>query len=368
MNTIRDFATWRLIIWSVMFIGIVLFFSCGGDDEPKSDITLSDLDNRLDDIEDEIATLRNDVAKGNIQLIEGAKPIDPREPTEVIQDLTGGLPPTGEPTGEPVNTPVQGVPVFGEGRIVFTLHGNDGADDGIYIMGSNGAGKSAVVLPEVSFRAPALSPDGQHIAYAAGHPLAIYIRHIESGREFHLTEDDGFNPAWSPDGRQIAYDDGSNLYISTVDMASPQVVKITHDGNFNTMPTWSPDGRQIAFASILDGNYNIFTIDVDGRNRIRLTNNPSDDEHPDWSPDGQQIAFMSHRHGTWDIFVVHTRTFVETQLTDSQGDYREPSWSPDGGKIAFSEEAEGEIYTIDADGTDLTNITNSAEYEGSPNW
>ena len=32
MNAIRDFATWRLIIWSVMFIGIVLFFSCGGDD------------------------------------------------------------------------------------------------------------------------------------------------------------------------------------------------------------------------------------------------------------------------------------------------------------------------------------------------
>ena len=356
----------RLLLVVACIVISLMFGGCGGDDEPKSDITLSDLDNRLDDIEDEIATLRDDVAKGNIQLIEGAKPIDPREPTEVIQDLTGGLPPTGEPTGEPVNTPVQGVPVFGEGRIVFTLHGNDGADNGIYIMGSNGAGKSAVVLPEVSFRTPALSPDGQHIAYAAGHPLAIYIRHIESGREFHLTEDDGLNPAWSPDGRQIAYDDGSNLYISTVDMASPQVVKITHDGNFNTNPTWSPNGRQIAFDSILDGDYNIFAINADGTNRIRLTNHPADDERPDWSPNGEYIAFMSHRHGTWDIYIVNTRTFVDTQLTDSHGNYQDPSWSPDGTKIALSND--GDIYTINADGTDLMNITNSPDHEDSADW
>ena len=33
MNTFSDFAAWRLIIWSVMFIGIVLFFSCGNDDD-----------------------------------------------------------------------------------------------------------------------------------------------------------------------------------------------------------------------------------------------------------------------------------------------------------------------------------------------
>ena len=90
------------------------------------------------------------------------------------------------------------------------------------------------------------------------------------------------------------------------------------------MPTWSPDGRQIAFASILDGNYNIFAINVDGTNRIRLTNNPADDERPDWSPDGRQIA--------------------------------------------IADNGEGEIYVINADGTGLTNITNSPDYETSPDW
>ena len=33
MKTFRNLATWRLIIWSVLFIGTVLFFGCGNDDD-----------------------------------------------------------------------------------------------------------------------------------------------------------------------------------------------------------------------------------------------------------------------------------------------------------------------------------------------
>ena len=33
MKTFRNLATWRLIIWSVLFIAIVLFFGCGNDDD-----------------------------------------------------------------------------------------------------------------------------------------------------------------------------------------------------------------------------------------------------------------------------------------------------------------------------------------------
>ena len=357
----------RLIV--VIFTISIVLCSCGSDD-PAPDITLSDLDKRLDDIEDEIDTLRQDVAQGNIKVVEGAKPIDFRDETEIIQDQTGGVPPTGEPTGEPVADPIQGVPAFGEGRIVFKM------SEEIYIMGSNGAGKTEILLADFHIRSPALSPDGERIAYTAsndpggGDRHLLYIRHIETGNEFRLiSEDNAYHPAWSADGEQIAYDDGGDLYISSVDMANPQVFKITHGGSHHTNPTWSPDGRQIAFASNLDGNWNIFAINVDGTNRVRLTNDPADDERPDWSPDGRHIAFMTHRHGTWDIYIVNTRTFVETQLTESDGNYQKPSWSPDGEKIAFSEEAEGEIYVIDADGTDLTNITNSPDHhEGSADW
>ena len=353
----------------IVFVVIlaIVFYGCGGDDEPKPDITLADLDKRLDDIEDEIDTLRQDVAQGNIKVIEGAKPIDFRDETEIIQDQTGGVPSTGEPTGELVADPIQGVPAFGEGRIVFKM------SEEIYIMGSNGAGRSEILLADFHIRSPALSPDGERIAYTAsndpggGDRHLLYIRHIETGNGFRvMSEDNAYNPAWSHTGEQIAYDDGSDLYVSSVDMANPQVFKITHGGSHHTNPTWSPDGRQIAFASTLDGTWNIFAINVDGTNRIRLTNDPADDERPDWSPDGRHIAFMTHRHGTWDIYRVNTRTFVETQLTDSRGNYQDPSWSPDSTKIALSND--GDIYTINADGTDLMNITNSPDHEDSADW
>ncbi|MDE0042086.1 MAG: DPP IV N-terminal domain-containing protein [Candidatus Poribacteria bacterium] len=363
----------------VVFVAIlaIVFYGCG-DDEPapspditglKSDITAleADLDKKFEALQADIKGLQTSVAQDTSPpVIEGAKPIDFRDDTEIIQDQTGGLPPSGKPVGEPS----QGVPAFGEGRIVFTLK------DGIYIMGSNGADKKLVILPKVPSRSPTLSPNGDWIAYTLfGDPITgggdttkIYIRHIENGGEFRvMSEDNAYNPAWSADGERIAYDDNADLYISTVDMANPQVFKITHGGSHSTNPTWSPDGRQIAFHSTLDGNYNIFAINTDGTNRIRLTNDAADDERPDWSPDGRQIAFMSHRHGHWDIYLVDTQTFVETQLTDSQGSSMDPSWSADGTRIAFNKD--GDIYVMNADGSDLTNITNSPEHhEESPDW
>ena len=337
---------------------IVVLWGCGDEgDEPAP---VSPIDVVID------PTNNPDVQVGPPKNPEDV--IDPRRDPEVIKDNVTGLPPSGEPTGEPVDTD-WGVPVVGAGRIVFSAFGGGGADNGIYIMGSNGAAREVVVKPDVPFHSPTLSPDGQHIAYAAGGSVGTthtYIRHLETGSVFRLTQRDGLHPAWSPDGRHIAFVERDNLYISSVDL-NPRVLKLTHDGVFNTTPAWSPNGRHIAFASMLDGDYNLFLIDIDGNRRARLTNNPADDEEPDFSPDGTLIAFMSHRDGAWNIYTVDIETFQETQITVG-GDYRKPSWSPDGTKLAIEEAFNGEIYTINADGTALINITNSPEYETSPDW
>ena len=207
----------------VVILAIVLC-GCGGDDEPKPDITLADLGKRLDNIEDEIDTLRQDVAQGNIKVIEGAVPVDTRDPVEEVQDRTGGLPPSGEPTGDPVDDPLGGVPAFGEERIVFSR------GDGIYIMGSNGAGVELVVAPELGFRDPALSPDHESVAYFTLNPgtmnRAGAVRHIKSGAEF-IIENPGRGefsfPAWSPDGKRLAYSDTSDIFTVTVDPVNPKV-------------------------------------------------------------------------------------------------------------------------------------------------
>ena len=344
----------RLMFLTIFAISFVLC-SCGDDGDNKG-VTPPDYDRQIRELQEQIDALK------------GKKPIEGATPVEQVRDRTGGLPPSGEPTGDPVDNPFRGVPVFGEGRIVFTVAGG-GA---LYIMGSNGAGVELIV--EDSISNPSLSPDGQSVAYSGFNGDSILvIRHIESGAVFNISPPGGRwygFPAWSPDGEQIAYSDGSNIFIARVDPQNSDIVQITHDRTQNTNPTWSPDGEQIAFSSEFDGNSNIFAIGTDGRNRIRFTNHPGPEAHPDWSPDGEHIAFMGHRNNntSWDIYLVNTSTFVETQLTDTQDDDVEPSWSPDGRKIAF-ERNSNDIYVVNADGTGLTNITNTPHKgERSPDW
>ena len=371
----------RLLLVVTPIVMSLMFGSCGGDDpEPYPDITgleaditelEADIDKKFEALQADIKGLQTSITQGTPPpVIEGAVPVEIKDPVEEVQDRTGGLPPTGEPTGDPVDDPFGGVPVFGEGRIVFSRN------DGIYIMGSNGAGVELVVAPDLGFRHPALSPNRESVAYltlnAATMNRAGAVRHIKSGAEF-IIENPGraeFSfPAWSPDGKRLAYSDASDIFIVTVDPVNPEFVQITHDSNKNETPSWSPDGKQIAYSSVLDGNPNIFAIGTDGRNRIRFTNHPGPEAHPDWSPDGEHIAFMGYRDNkNWDIYIVNASTFVVTQVTDGKGGYVEPTWSPDGSKIAMSG-GKGDIYVINADGTGLTNITNTPNKgEGSPDW
>ena len=366
----------RLLLVVTPIVISLMFGSCGGDDpEPYPDITgleaditelEADIDKKFEALQADIKGLQTSITQGTPPpVIEGAVPVEIKDPVEAVQDRTGGLPPSGEPTGDPVDDPRGGVPVIAEGRIVFKT------GDGIYIMGSNGAGLQLVVEP--AFRSPALSPDGQSVAYSAIE--SVVVRNIESGAELNISIPTGGHalfPAWSPDGERLAFSDGYDIFIARVDPLNLDVVQITHDGNMNETPSWSPDGEQIAFSSNLDqspkGYGNIFAIGTDGRNRIRFTNHPGPEAHPDWSPDGEHIAFMGYLNNkNWDIYLVNTSTFVVTQLTDSTSDYVEPSWSPDGTKIAVARS--GNIYVINADGTGLTNITNTPKQgEHSPDW
>jgi len=144
----------------------------------------------------------------------------------------------------------------------------------------------------------------------------------------------------------------------------------------------SPQGtdRLIAFTSNKDGNLDVYTMRADGSDLTNLTNNPAQDVSPVWSPDGKRIAFESDRNGFWQIFLMNVDGSNVIQLTDDKADQwiGEPYnlglnlWSPDGNKLIFSQiipgEEDGMLYIIDANGENKKPLVNEAGKYSSPSW
>jgi Tol biopolymer transport system component len=156
------------------------------------------------------------------------------------------------------------------------------------------------------------------------------------------------------------------------------VVRLTPNGGSDAWPTWSPDGQRLGFASDRSGNWDIWVINVDGSGLVNLTNSPDDEQYPAWSPDGRQMAFTSGRSGNSDVWLMSVDEGLQgagsanaVNLTQSPRKDRYAMWSPDGTRIAFNTNRDGnqEIYVMNADGSDPTNVTNAPDSaEGLADW
>src|SRR5215203_266480 len=102
----------------------------------------------------------------------------------------------------------------------------------------------------------------------------------------------------------------------------------------------------------------------------------------DWSPHGTKIVFgysdfsgetSDEGYGDSEVSVTNADGSGLTNLTsNSVGDFN-PRWSPDGTKITFQSDREGDydIYTMDADGSDvapLTTDSGSQVQDLDPDW
>ena len=109
----------------------------------------------------------------------------------------------------------------------------------------------------------------------------------------------------------------------------------------------------------------IFIMDSNGANRMQVSaaGNQAVLSKAGWSPDGTDIVYarapIQRNPPPPQLFPSGIATFshgVLTQGIDLAGD-SEPSWSPDGTRIAFTRS--GEIYVMNSDGSNLTNLTNN---------
>ncbi len=82
------------------------------------------------------------------------------------------------------------------------------------------------------------------------------------------------------------------------------------------------------------------------------------------------IAFNADRTGNLEIYAMDADGSDQTNLTNILGSDFQPAWSPDGTKIAYAINYGGdqEVYVMDADGSNQTNLTDNEAHEAAPAW
>jgi WD40 repeat protein len=232
--------------------------------------------------------------------------------------------------------------------------------------------------------------------------------------EIMVIQADGNNPqsipgmsgaatfSWSPDRKRLVYivhygDSDWSMYVIGAD--GKNKVRLTQ-GDLDYNPTWSPDGAQIAFSR----NGNLWVMRVSNAPQPvvsdlrQLTTDPKQLVWKiAWSPDGKQIAFDSQMGdpkgtasyndpSTTEIYLINADGSNLRQLTDNQFIDAGPSWSPDGKNIvffsnrdgdpnytmkkAFSAKSDGafQLYSMAADGQNVQRLTNTTANDMQPDW
>ncbi len=269
----------------------------------------------------------------------------------------------------PTNLPAG---IEGAYRLIFSSQ-RTGATQ-IYASAPNGANSVALTNTDNVERFPAISPNGDMLAFTRGDrappfdqrrdPSAgeltlprIVVRDLLSGDERQVSPEGVWagSPAWSPDGSKIVYngwaDSDTDIYVA--DVATAESNKLLALRSSQTEPDWSPDGATIIFASDHDGPFQIFSVRPDGTEVTRITDGRATDLSPEWSPAGDSIVFSRSTDFGHDIFAADPDGSNLRNLTNRRGHDHSPSFTPDGKFVVFvSERAfDEDIYVVAVNGS-----------------
>lgn len=195
---------------------------------------------------------------------------------------------------------------------------------------------------------PAISPDGNAIAYTSDHENSfdIYIRQAApGGRDVRLTTgEDAFQPDWSPDGRFIAYFSRTKNGIFIIPALGGVARQLT---TFGSRPRWSPDGKTIAFQS--DGLTDfgpgafgamppstLWLVPAEGGTPKAITRSGEPlGGHglQTWFPDGKRLAFIAHDFSQIELWTVAIDGSQPRRLIDGTQALLDPVVAPDGKAI-----------------------------------
>ncbi|HEY0672056.1 MAG TPA: hypothetical protein VGD27_07320 [Longimicrobiales bacterium] len=163
-------------------------------------------------------------------------------------------------------------------------------------------------------------------------------------RQFERDRAEIFRPSWSPDGTQLVFSDGLRLLLWTVGQTSAVEIPNTDDG---VWPAWSPNGAVIAFTRLQRNTVREFSCGCFRQNRPLPV---------------ASVYRIVYDDGGRRVGTLSTIRPDGTDLREL-GIGEAPAWTPDGQFLVF--QRNNELWRATADGSNATLLPNT-EYAYEP--
>ncbi len=270
------------------------------------------------------------------------------------------------------------------GHIVF--HSDRSGNSEIYRIDADGENETRLTINDAYDGFPSWSPDGTKILFQSNRDgtLAVYSMRADGSDPVRIPNtEDGNYPKWSANGNRIAFfskrDGVTDIY--SVGNGGEDIRNLTNSPYADETPSWTADGTLLAFQSDRTwrqtlaaetpadqhSNFGIFTMTLEGSEVTEITGLDTNDENPSINPNGQSAIFQRYVDDGLAIAIVDVKSGESRLLTVPSDISGSPAWSSSGSRIVFDSARDGnfEIYVMDADGTNLRQITFTENNENS---
>lgn len=247
--------------------------------------------------------------------------------------------------------------------------------DQIFIMGTDGSGQRRVSTGKGRTTCSYFLPDRSRIIYAST----------------HLAGESCPPPPDFSQGYIWAVYEGYDIFSARPD--GSDLRRLTETPGYDAEATVSPDGKSIVFTSVRDGDLDIYVMAVDGSNPRRLTTGLGYDGGAFFSSDSKRLCFRASRPegeaaqaqykellarglvrpSALEIYTMNADGSDIRQVTRNGAANFCPFFHPSGTKLIFASNlsdpkarAAFDLYLIGLDGTGQERVTFDAEFDAFP--